>query len=65
MIEQPVVGEGSDPGWLQALLGDGLDVTLDPGESGVRPVAHPGLDQVAESLDWIKFRAKRRKGQKP
>ena len=54
--------EGSDACRLQALLGDGLDVARDPGERGIEPVAYLRLDQAAESLDGIEFRAIRRQG---
>lgn len=58
MIEQPVVDEGGDLSRTKAVLGDGLDsMALQAGESGIEPVADPGLDQAAESPDGIEFRA--------
>jgi hypothetical protein len=65
LIEQPIVDEGSDFCGLKTDFGDGFDVTLQPCERGVEAVADLGLDQAAESLDRIEFRAVRRKRQEP
>jgi hypothetical protein len=59
------VDEGADAFGSRTEAGGGLKVAFESGQGGVEAVADGGLDQAAEALDRVEFRALGRQPQQP